>query len=398
MNNNAMEKNSGDELPGATSLRAASAEAAATETAGAQEESAERSARAAVRVLIVAQFAGAKDAALRAAAGLDPMPPLRGVLEAANYIVSAAPPAQWQPAVGALRPSLVVLEASTPIEESAAICRAMKSESAIRPLLVILPGKDEAAEEAQWSALRAAGADDFITATASRDALEARVSLLARLSVALRENQEMQEHLARHMQIDETTQLLNRRFFFQSAQRECSRARRYGHALSCLMVDIEYLDDVARMFGYGCVEYVLRAVAYAVRQWTRDSDVIGRFNERKFVVLLPETDIEGAVAVREKILNAISESQYSWEGRDIPISVSIGEAERRYERLYGEGSTPAAEEETGDETALDESGPGPLSVREELASLLEDADAALNVARRSSLRPNIFVQYTPGEA
>jgi diguanylate cyclase (GGDEF)-like protein len=359
--------------------------------------SAELGANAAVRVLIVAQYAGEGEAALRAAAGMDAMPPLQSILEAAGYLVSAASPAQWQQAASVLRPVRVLVEASTRADEAAEICRALKSESATRPILAVLPeGGDEEARRAQWRAVRKAGADDFVTTSVTRDALVARVLLLSNFAAALCENEAAEERLARHMQIDESTQLLNRRFFFQSAHRECSRARRYGHYLSCLMVDIEYLDDVAKTFGYACVEYVLRSVAYAVRQWTRDSDVAGRFNERKFVVLLPETDIEGAVAVREKILNAIAESSYSWEERELPISVSIGEAERHYERLFGGESTSPDEEGESVEVPFDESGAEPLSVREELAALLEDADAALNVARRSSLRPDIFVQYTPG--
>jgi hypothetical protein len=162
-------------------------------------------------------------------------------------------------------------------------------------------------------------------------------------------------------------------------------------------------------------------VAYTVRQWTRDSDIVGRFSERKFAVLLPETDIEGAVAVREKMLNAISAGRFVWQEEELPISVSIGEAERRYERPVAIGSTPpttgaenstatmmatgaasggaasgGATDEESPDGFLDEVESEPISVREELATLLEDADAALNVARRASLRPGIFVQYTPG--
>jgi diguanylate cyclase (GGDEF)-like protein len=371
MNKNASEMNTGDDLPEAT---------------GKNTDEAGLGGRVTACVLIVATSSVS-----------DFAQSFHNVLKEANYRVSTASPTQWEQAVGVLRPSVVLVEATASIEEAISICRALKSSEESRLVLAVLPETPSTENREHWYALKEAGADDFIPANLCSDALEARVLLLARLAAALRENQDAEERLARHMQIDEATQLLNRRFFFQSAQRECSRARRYGHTLSCLMVDIEYLDDVTRTFGYGCAEYVLRAVAYAVRQWTRDSDVAGRFNERKFAVLLPETDVEGAVAVREKILGAITESKYSWEGRELPISVSIGEAERRYERPSFESSTPAAEGEAGEETPSEEFGSEPLSVREELASLLEDADAALNVARRSSMRPGIFVQYTPTE-
>lgn len=369
-------------------------------------------ARVAVRVLVIARNAAAEDAAAREAAGVEAMPRLRAWLEAAGHTVSVAPISQWQDAAAATHPDLVLLEIGESASHEAApadaleICRALKTETPRLLILAVVPAGISAASEEQtsalWSSLRAAGADDFVFSDLSRAALEARVLLMARLFEAAREAENGIEQLARHTQVDETTQLLNRRFFFQNAHRECSRARRYGHVMACLMVDIDYLDEMNKTFGYGCVEYVLRAVAYTVRQWTRDSDISGRFNERKFVVLLPETDIEGATAVREKILGALEESQFAWEGKELPISVSIGESERRHERPVAASTSPdeksASEiDSNSEDPAFDEMGTEPLSVREELASLLEDADGALNVARRATLRPGIFVQYTPGE-
>jgi diguanylate cyclase (GGDEF)-like protein len=365
-------------------------------------------AKVTVRVLMVTRQSAGHDAALREAAGLNEMSRWRAMLEAEGHTVAMASRSEWQSAISAIHPEVILLEVGDDVEEAAELCSEMRKTEPFHGVLTVLPSREESVASAAWSSLEASCVDDFIAVDASRTEMNNRVLLLARLAVSVRENKAARERLARHMQIDETTQLLNRRFFFQSAHREVSRARRYGHFISCLMVDIDYLDDIGKTFGYSCVEYVLRGVAYTVRQWTRDSDIVGRFSERKFVVLLPETDIEGAVAVREKMLNAISSGRFVWKDEDLPISVSIGEAERRYERPVAIGSTPLLEG-TGNSTATgaasgeespdafsDEAESEPISVREELATLLEDADAALNVARRASLRPGIFVQYTPG--
>jgi diguanylate cyclase (GGDEF)-like protein len=357
-------------------------------------------ARAHSRVLLIMRNAG--DAATGNAANHDVPSRLRSILEAAEHTVSASSLAQWQHAAEAVAPDIILLEAAPEVlDQSMQVCSAIKRTMPMALVLAVIPAGDAESADALWPDLREAGADDFIHADIGRVELEARVLLMSRLAVLERDLEGARERLARHLQIDEVTQLLNRRFFFQAAHRECSRARRYDKVLACLMIDIDYLEEVGKTFGYGCVEYVLRAVAYIVRQWTRDSDICGRFSERKFAILLPETNIEGATSVREKILSAVAETQFEWEGKDLPITVTIGEAERKRGLALGtsaagaDESTPETNAEAG-EVSADESSPDRVSVREELAALLEDADAALSVARRASIRPEIFVQYTLG--
>jgi diguanylate cyclase (GGDEF)-like protein len=317
------------------------------------------------------------------------MSEVRAALEDAGHTVSSASFEKWRVALADAEPDAVVLEAAD-ISTSGQLARALRGETPRLSILAILPddGNWELAQTI-WADLQYEGADDFICANHVKNVLGARIAVLLRLAQVGYELDASRDRLARHMQIDETTQLLNRRFFFQNSHRECSRARRYGNALSCLMIDIDFLDDIQKKFGYACVEYVLRAVAYTVRQWTRDSDIAGRFSDRKFAVLLPETDVEGATTVREKILEALEESRFEWEGEVVPVVVSIGESQRQLERSSPDANAPS-------ETLPDESSAEPLSVREELAALLEDADAALSVARRATLRPAVFTPYSPG--
>ena len=63
-----------------------------------------------------------------------------------------------------------------------------------------------------------------------------------------------------------------------------------------------------------------------MRRWTRESDIVARFASNKLVALLPETDIHGAVMVRERILEAINSYHFQWESEPLPVSVSIGGA------------------------------------------------------------------------
>ena len=309
---------------------------------------------------------------------------LKTVLEAGGHTVALAPPEQAQPGVAMTRPDLVMFEIGDKAT-AAKTCRLLRSGDNRVAIMAVV---DNAFNTDEWPELQAAGFDDWTSADVSSSAIESRIEVLLRLAQTGRELDSARARLARYMQVDEATGLLNRRFFFQNAYREASRARRYGHDLACLMIDIDHLDEMSKTYGYASVEYVLRAVAYTVRQWTRDSDIGGRFNDRKFVVLLPETDIEGAISVRGKILEALEEGKFEWEGRELPVTVSIGEAER------GKGSTPSTHE-TLEESLSGDSSDEPLTAREELAALLEDADGALSVAKRANKRAGIFVPYTP---
>ncbi len=317
------------------------------------------------------------------------MSEVHSALEAAGHNVVASSFEKWRAAMAGAEPDAVVMEAAD-ITTAGQLARALRVENKRLSILAVLPDDDHwELAQAIWAELQYEGADDFICANYAENVLGARMVVLLRLAHVGRELDVVRGRLSRHMQIDETTQLLNRRFFFQSSHRECSRARRYGNSLSCLMIDVGFLDDIQKKFGYACVDYVLRAVAYIVRQWTRDSDIAGRFSDRKFAVLLPETDVEGATSVREKILEALEESQFEWEGKEVPVVVSIGESQRQLELSSPDTHAPS-------EALPEDFGAEPLSVREELAALLEDADAALSVSRSATLRPAVFTSYSPG--
>ena len=333
-------------------------------------------ARATGRVLLIAS-----DGAIGEGASA-----LKSVLETGGHSVAVSSEDQAATAISMTQPDLVMFDVG---DKSSAIqtCRVLRGHDSRVAMLAVLENSDDLSI---WPELQDAGFDDWTAANVSSAAIESRIGVLLRLAQTGRDLDAARTRLARYMQVDEPTQLLNRRFFFQSAHREASRARRYGHALACLMIDIDHLEETSKMFGDAGVEYVLRAVAYTVRQWTRDSDICGRFNERKFVVLLPETDIEGAMSVRGKILDALDDSKFEWEGQELPISVFIGEAERKI-------GTPPLTPDVPDETIANDADAEPISTREELASLLEDADAALSVAKSANSRHGIFVSYVPGQ-
>lgn len=286
---------------------------------------------------------------------------------------------QWQNAFNAEMIELVLVDGSTQPEEAMELCLEFCLLYPSTPLVAILSRHDLSEHGSEW---HKAGAQDFLRLDATY--VEVQTVLTGELKVARlkKELATLKSQIFNSHQYDPATRFLTRRYFFFNAHRECARARRYGHALSCIMININYYDEYSKNFGQPCSTYVLRSVSTLIRQSIRESDIVARFGPNKMVALLPETDISGAIMVRERIIEATERNEFEWNGETLPVSISIGEAERSH---------------AFDSQLPDIDSPTPISVREEIAQLLEDSDTALTVAQKSSQRPEMFIEYSHAE-
>ncbi len=156
----------------------------------------------------------------------------------------------------------------------------------------------------------------------------AAAGLLALLSIGrdtvvmtARKISELQSR-ADESQMDALTGLANRRGFDARLSEEVARSKRYGHALSLLMIDIDDFKQVNDRFGHGTGDESLRATARAIESSVRSIDIAARYGGEEFAVILPETSADGAVVVAERIRRAN-------ESSTVPVetTVSIGGAE-----------------------------------------------------------------------
>jgi diguanylate cyclase (GGDEF)-like protein/PAS domain S-box-containing protein len=159
-----------------------------------------------------------------------------------------------------------------------------------------------------------------------RDASGEVVSLLG-ISTDFTKFYRLKEELARQANTDELTGVRNRRSLLEAARQEFSRAQRYGHPMSVLMLDIDYFKRINDGFGHDVGDKVLKVVAEACRCELRDSDVLGRIGGEEFGVLLPNTSIEGAATVAERLRARVDALRLSGDwGEDIMPKVSVGVA------------------------------------------------------------------------
>jgi diguanylate cyclase (GGDEF)-like protein len=127
---------------------------------------------------------------------------------------------------------------------------------------------------------------------------------------------------------DELTGLSNQRRFGELLAKELGRAKRFGHDLSLLMLDLDDFKAVNDTHGHLQGDDVLRAVGKAVAEQSREVDEPARYGGEEFVVALPETDLDGAVEFAERVRVSIEALDVRVRGGSgsTPITASIGVA------------------------------------------------------------------------
>jgi diguanylate cyclase (GGDEF)-like protein len=127
------------------------------------------------------------------------------------------------------------------------------------------------------------------------------------------------------------TGVANRRRFDEILQREWQRATRSGAALSLIFADIDFFKPYNDHYGHQAGDDCLKQVAEALQQTVhRPADLVSRYGGEEFVIVLPETAAEGALAVAEKVLSNIAHLRipHATSGVSNYLTLSVGVATR----------------------------------------------------------------------
>jgi diguanylate cyclase (GGDEF)-like protein len=126
--------------------------------------------------------------------------------------------------------------------------------------------------------------------------------------------------------IDPLTGLPNRRGFFERAEIELDRARRYGRTLTVMMLDADHFKRINDEYGHAGGDAALRHLAETLSATLRASDLAGRLGGEEFAVLLPETDFAGARQLAQRVRMSIATAPLIIGGARIELTVSVGVA------------------------------------------------------------------------
>ncbi len=137
--------------------------------------------------------------------------------------------------------------------------------------------------------------------------------------------------------IDPLTTLMNRRAFLETMSTELARTDRHGHPLSVMLLDVDHFKQVNDRFGHSTGDAVLATTGRLLKGFARKGDLVGRWGGEEFLVLLYNSDADGARVAGERLRAAIEKmSVFDPEARPLPITASIGLA------TWRRGDTPDA--------------------------------------------------------
>ncbi len=123
---------------------------------------------------------------------------------------------------------------------------------------------------------------------------------------------------------DPLTGLPNRRAIDRLAEREIRRRERYGSSLGLAIIDVDHFKSINDRFLLPGGDKVLTDLAKVLTGSLRNVDIIGRIGGEEFLVLAPETSMEGLTVLGERIRRSVEEAVFTFKGQLVPVRVSIG--------------------------------------------------------------------------
>ncbi len=139
----------------------------------------------------------------------------------------------------------------------------------------------------------------------------------------------LEDELRQMTVLDPITGVLNRQRFLDDGTRELKRARRYGRDLSVLLLTIDRFETLNNEHGTAFSDEAVKVAVTACQDAIRESDYLGRLADVEFALLLPETPVEGALIVAERIRTQVMHSDLKVGDVSISVTTSIGVATRQ---------------------------------------------------------------------
>lgn len=142
-------------------------------------------------------------------------------------------------------------------------------------------------------------------------------------ATALVKYKELRDKLAEVSTTDELTGLHNRKYLHERLEQEISRARRYGTKLSCLLFDLDFFKVVNDIYGYDWGDVLLRSIADKLKQLIRKEDILTRYGDEEFLLILPNTSEDNAFLFAERFRRDIERMEFIPAGEEERHAITI---------------------------------------------------------------------------
>jgi len=178
-------------------------------------------------------------------------------------------------------------------------------------------------QEAFTSLSRAKNELEIRVRQRTADLNEVNDTLSREIAERISTQKELQEAAAR----DPLTRLMNRRAIQERIEHEVFRNRRIQTPFTLVMVDLDHFKAVNDTEGHDAGDSIMIETAVRMKSMLRGQDSVARWGGEEFVILLPDTNLQGATIVAEKIRRRIADSPYFFSGKKIGVTASLGVAE-----------------------------------------------------------------------
>lgn len=214
-----------------------------------------------------------------------------------------------------INPDLILLDLDMPGTNGLTLCNIMKNTATLKHIPVIfLTGNLDVETKVKAFDL---GAVDYVTKPF--DGIE----LKARVRAALR-TKRYHDLLTTKARIDGLTGLWNRGYFDEQLSSEVSLLHRSARPVALLMVDIDHFKPVNDTHGHPFGDQVIQRVARTINNLSRDSDIACRYGGEEFCIILRDTGSDGAIALAERMREAIAALRFKSGAEFVSFTVSIG--------------------------------------------------------------------------
>ena len=157
---------------------------------------------------------------------------------------------------------------------------------------------------------------DFIVDPFKKDELLVRVNALLRIKA-------IKDKLEKVSTTDDLTGLHNRKYLQERLEEEISRSKRYGTKLSCILFDLDYFKVVNDMYGYEWGDILLKNIANKLSAMIRKEDILTRYGDEEYLLVLPNTSEENAFLFGERFRREVEKMEFIPAGEEEAHKVTI---------------------------------------------------------------------------
>jgi len=249
------------------------------------------------------------------------------------------------------KPDLVLLDVMMPDITGYEVCRALKIEpkTADTPI-IFLTAKGEIFDRVEGLDM---GAHDYVAKPFHPEELKARIRNAIRQKEEKEKLKQETAALKSLSLIDELTGFYNRRYLEERLQEELSRAKRYNYQLALALVSPDGFDEIRQLYSRSRGDAIIKQIGEIMKRNIRAIDIVARFSDTAFAVILPQTGVEGALVFGEKIRRIIERHLFYGIPDKTRITGSIGtaayESEAVKDLVILIGETEKALKKAGDE-------------------------------------------------